>query len=118
MLKGQCHCGAVKFEFRETPEWLTECNCSACRRYGTIWAHGSPDNISIDMEPEATFTYVWGDKELAFHICRTCGNTTHWSAMDPTYKRMAVNTRLVPEKDVKDFRLRHFDGAETWEFLD
>lgn len=31
---------------------------------------------------------------------------------------MAVNTRLVLEKDVKDIRVRHFDGADSWKFLD
>lgn len=31
---------------------------------------------------------------------------------------MAVNTRLVPAKDVSEIRVRRFDGAETWRFLD
>ncbi|GHB18938.1 aldehyde-activating protein [Pseudovibrio japonicus] len=118
MLRGSCHCGAVKFEFREKPEWLTECNCSACRRYGTIWAHGSPKNISIEKAPDATSAYIWGDQMIEFHTCRTCGNTTHWSDLDADYDRMAVNTRLVPFKDVKDIPIRHFDGADTGRFLD
>jgi len=118
MLRGSCHCGAVKFEFRENPEWLTECNCSACRRFGTVWAHGSPKNVTIEKEPDATFAYVWGDKELEFHTCKTCGNTTHWAPVDPEGDRMAVNTRLVPAEDVKDIRVRHFDGADTWRFVD
>jgi len=70
------------------------------------------------MEPGATFTYVWGDKMIEFHTCRTCGNTTHWSDLDSSYDRMAVNTRLVPLEDVKDIPVRHFDGADTFEFLD
>ncbi|KZK92050.1 hypothetical protein PsAD5_03805 [Pseudovibrio sp. Ad5] len=118
MLRGSCHCGAVQFEFRENPEWLTECNCSACRRYGTVWAHGSPRNVSIEKAPDATFTYIWGDKMIAFHTCKTCGNTTHWSDLDEDYDRMAVNTRLVPIEDVKDIPIRHFDGADTGQFLD
>jgi hypothetical protein len=31
---------------------------------------------------------------------------------------MAVNLRLADPKDIKDIPLRHFDGADTWTFLD
>ena len=39
MLIATCHCAAVKVEVPRRPRRLTECNCSICRRYGTLWAY-------------------------------------------------------------------------------
>lgn len=58
----------------------------------------------------------WGDKDLEFHRCKTCGYTTHWMATDGS--RYAVNGQLASEADMEDVRVRRFDGADTWEFLD
>ena len=39
MIEGSCLCGAVRWEFDGVPEGATACNCTACRRYGTLWAY-------------------------------------------------------------------------------
>jgi len=41
-LSGSCHCGAVVVNVARRPRQLTDCNCSICRRYGTLWAYYSP----------------------------------------------------------------------------
>jgi hypothetical protein len=116
MIRGSCHCGAVGFELAKTPEWLNDCNCSVCRRLGTLWAYGDASEIRLLAEPDATFAYVWGDRSLAFHICRTCGCTTHYQGL--RHSRMAVNCRLSDPADIAGLRIRHFDGAVTWAYLD
>lgn len=119
MIEGSCHCGAVQFEVHKPLEWITECNCSACRKLGTIWAHADESEIVLKHEEGATISYVWGDKTLAFHSCGTCGCTTHWLGLDKAAgTRMAVNIRLADPADIKDLRLRHFDGADSWDYLD
>lgn len=120
MIAGSCHCGAVRWEFDVVPEKLTNCNCSLCRRIGGLWAYGTLANVTVFAEPEATIAYVQGDKTLAIHSCRTCGCTTHWLALAPEDAdwRIAVNMRMAAPADYSGIRVRHFDGAETWEFLD
>ncbi|WP_286830263.1 MULTISPECIES: GFA family protein [Kordiimonas] len=119
MIKGSCHCGAVHFEVRKPLEWITECNCSACRKLGTIWAHADESEIDLTHAEGATLSYVWGDKTLAFHSCKTCGCTTHWLTLDKADgTRMAVNMRLAEPADVANIPVRHFDGADTWRYLD
>ncbi|NVJ97937.1 MAG: GFA family protein [Alphaproteobacteria bacterium] len=119
MLKGGCHCGAVSFEVKTSLEWITECNCSACRKLGTVWAHADEGEINVDMADGATLSYIWGDKTLAFHTCRTCGSTTHWTSLNKAEStRMAVNVKLVDPSEIRDMRLRHFDGADSWQYLD
>ncbi|MDD9934937.1 MAG: GFA family protein [Myxococcales bacterium] len=117
-MEGHCHCGAVRFELKERPAKLTDCNCSICRRLAALWAHAPIAGIAIHMQDDATLRYVWGDKMLAFHTCRTCGCTTHWENLRPDGDRMAVNCRLVEPAELEGIRVRRLDGADTWKFLD
>ncbi len=119
MLQGTCHCGTVKFVVSKLPEYLTDCNCSICRRIGARWAHYPPEAVSIDAPDGATIGYVQGDKTLTTHTCKRCGCTTHWMPIDPAeHNRMAVNFRMCDPAEVGKLRVRHFDGADTWQFLD
>lgn len=119
MISGTCHCGAVSFQLATTPQWLTRCNCSICRRLGALWAHAEISEITIVCEDEATLRYSWGDHSLAFHTCRTCGCTTHWENLEPDKtSHMAVNCLMADPDEIATFRIRHFDGADTWKYLD
>jgi hypothetical protein len=109
----------VRFELRAVPAWITDCNCSVCRRICGLWAHGDRDDIAISRAPDATIAYVWGDRTLARHTCRTCGCTTHWESLQPEVsRRMAVNLRMAEPEAIKSIRVRRFDGADTWVYLD
>ena len=118
-LEGSCHCGNVKFSVSAAPEWLTRCNCSICRRLGALWAHVAIDSVHLTCGPEGTISYVHGDRTLAFHTCKQCGCTSHWENLIPDqHPNMAVNALLCPDDEMSRYRIRHFDGAETWKFLD
>ena len=115
-IKGTCHCGAVSFEVTEMPEAFVKCNCSICRRLGTLWLHSHRTPSVVHVPDGATIAYHWGDEMIDFHSCKTCGCTTHWqSRID---ERHAVNMNLADPKEIAGIRIRHFDGADTWTFLD
>lgn len=111
-----CHCGAVRLEVMRTPRTLTECNCSICRRYGTLWAYYKASAVQVSG---ATTTYRWGDGRLEFHRCKVCGCVTHH---ERTRKRrdstVGVNARNFDPAIVAKARVRHLDGASTWRYLD
>lgn len=116
MITASCHCGAVRLEIDEPPTEVTDCNCSICRRYGTLWAYYAPKQVRITGE--AMDTYQWNNRDITFHRCRTCGCVSHWSPVDPAYDRMGVNARLM-DLDVRGrARVRHLDGAGTEEYVD
>ena len=92
MVEGSCHCGAVRVEVAKPAEEVKECNCSICRRTGAILAYYSPDHVRVSGP---TDVYMWGDRSIEFHRCKVCGNVTHWAPVDPTYRRMGVNARLL-----------------------
>ncbi len=119
MIRGTCHCGTVTFKTEHTPAWLTRCNCSFCRRTGALWVHVEVRDAVLTYPPGATLTYVWGDKTLAFHTCRICGATTHWMPLDARPDaRMGLNALMAKPEAIAAFRVRTFDGADTWDFLD
>jgi hypothetical protein len=117
-LTGTCLCGAVSFT-HTAPEKLVRCNCAACRRYGTLWAHGDLPDIAITQNgPVIEYKRTDADGDLAFVSCANCGVTTHWASVDPASTRRAVNATLCDPKQIAQLPLRHFDGADTWTFLD
>ncbi len=115
MIESSCHCGAVRLEIETPPETVTSCNCSICRRTGGLWAYYAPKQVRVSG---ATDIYIWGDKSLELHRCKTCGCVTHWTAVDKTLDRMGVNARLTAPEVLARARVRHLDGAETWKYLD
>lgn len=117
MIAASCHCGRVTLEAELEPREVTDCNCSICRRYGALWAYYRPSQVRVHGK---TDTYMWGEKSIAFHHCPECGCITHFTAVDPAdpHDRMAVNANLMPSEVLATARVRHFDGAATWKYID
>ena len=117
MIEATCHCGAVKLGLPSAPDSATECNCSFCRRAAARWAYYAPADVKMPRAG-ATQPYVWGERMLAFHRCRSCGIATHGQSLDGAQERMAINARLIDGLDWDQVTIRHFDGAGTWEYVD
>lgn len=117
MIQASCHCGAVVLDIADAPTEVTECNCSICRRYGVLWAYYPPGKVKVRVDGGID-SYLWDDRSIAFHRCRTCGCVTHWSAVDPARGRMGVNARLMAPDILGQARVRHLDGAISEQYLD
>jgi hypothetical protein len=116
MIESSCHCGAVRLQIETAPEQVTDCNCSICRRYGVLWAYYSPAQVRIHSG--GTDIYMWDDRAIEFHRCKTCGCVTHWAPVDKSIDRMGVNARLMPPDVRAAARVRRLDGADTGKYLD
>jgi hypothetical protein len=118
MIEGSCHCGQVGWSFDGIPEGATACNCTACRRYGTLWAYDYEDQRIRVWGP--TQAYVRG-RALGFHFCPNCGCVAYWRALAPgddSRRRIAVNLRLAKEPDaVGAIAIDHFDGLNSFNDL-
>jgi hypothetical protein len=118
-LAGTCHCGAIRLVLPRRPRTLTACNCSICRRYGTLWAYFRADRVLVEHAPGATAAYAWGTRRLTFVRCASCGCVTHWQRTDRRPgSSMGVNARLFEPEVLGDVRIRRLDGARTWKYLD
>ena len=117
MIDGACHCGAVRWRFDGTPESVTACNCTICRRYGALWAYDF-ENEGIHVSGP-TKAYVRGEA-IEFHFCPGCGCVAYWRGIrvnDDGRRRIAVNARLAEPGAVAPLPVRRFDGLDTFEDL-
>ena len=114
MLEGRCLCGAVRWTLNQMPLSATACSCTACRRYGTLWAYGwEGEDIHLFGETSAFVRAA----DLSFNFCPTCGNVSHWWGLkldEQGRRRVAVNLRLTEPGPIADVPIRHFDGLDTW----
>ena len=118
MLKGSCLCGAVQWTFDGLPESATACNCTACRRYGTLWAYDyEGERIKVSGPAKA---YVRG-KALSFNFCPECGCIAYWRGLklnDNGQRRIAVNLRLAEDPAaIATIPIDHFDGLDSFDDL-
>lgn len=117
MIEGRCLCGAVSWRYDGTPEGATACNCTACRRYGALWAYAHEnDGITVTGE---TRPYQRAES-LTFNSCPTCGCLVFWRGLQADEQgrvRMAVNLRLAEPESVADIPIDRFDGLDTWDDL-
>lgn len=119
---GQCLCGAVRWRFRGTIPDATICNCTACRRYGVLWAYGNDGEEITVEDPQGVLTAYRRreDSPLTFNFCRVCGNVITWRGRRPNAAgktRIAVNVRLADPDDVALVPLQQFDGLHTFDDL-
>lgn len=121
MISGACHCGAVSFTLADRPEAVTACNCTLCRRYGTLWAYDFDGHgIRITADPKALGVYRRYKATIGFHFCKTCACVTHWRALSPGAdgrRRIAVNLRMAAPEAVAALPLQQFDGLTIWQDL-
>jgi len=117
MIQGSCHCGAVQWTFDGVPEGATACNCTACRRYGVLWAYDfEGEGITVSGPTQA---YIRG-RTLSFNFCPACGCVAFWRSLNPGEdgrRRIAVNLRLAEPEAVAQIPIDHFDGLGRFEDL-
>jgi hypothetical protein len=117
MIEGSCLCAAVQWKFAGLPDGATACNCTACRRYGALWAYDY-ENEGIQVSGK-TQPFARG-KALEFHFCPACGCMAFWRGKqidEHGRRRIAVNLRLAQADAVAQIPIDRFDGLDTFEDL-
>ena len=112
---GSCHCGAVTFEVDADLSKIGDCNCSICRKKGSL--HHSVEQECFRLLTGADNLRVYQfNKLIAKHFfCRTCGIHTY-SHPRTAPKKFNVNLRCLDDFDLQTatYELSHFDGR-NWE---
>ncbi|HEY9234598.1 MULTISPECIES: GFA family protein [Phenylobacterium] len=119
MLTGSCHCGGAHWSMEGDPGPVTACNCTLCRRYGTLWAYDY-ENERIRLEGPTGSYKRKEDPGLEILFCPTCACVLAWRGMRlhaGNRRRMAVNVRLADPEAVARLPIDHFDGLESFKDL-
>jgi hypothetical protein len=121
---GRCLCEAVGWEYRGNIPDATICNCTACRRYGVLWAYGHDGEEIVVDDPGAALTRFMRrpTSPLTFDFCSRCGSMVSWRGRGPDDEgrtRVAVNLRLADDPAaVAAIPLLRFDGLHSFEDLE
>ena len=122
MIKAGCHCGAVRLTLDPAPNWVLDCNCSICSRYGALWAYPwdglGKRNLSatIVQGADAIDAYIWGGRRIGFWRCRSCGCLTHHTALASPTNIRGINARLFVNFDPASVTIHRSDSAHTGRF--
>jgi hypothetical protein len=77
--RASCHCGAVVLML-DLPDGIVDarrCDCSMCRRRGTIVASVPLAGITVVQGQEALKLYQFNTKAAKHYFCANCGIYTH-----------------------------------------
>ena len=117
-LKGTCVCGAVGWTFDGDPGEVTACNCTSCRRRGTLMIYDfEGERVNVFGQLSAFKRSDLGEPPgLEMLFCPTCACIVGWRGLDVKdgRRRMAVNIRLCDPQLVSQLPIRSFDGLDTW----
>lgn len=113
-VRGQCHCGAVKFTVATTPEVeLLDCNCSICSMSGYQHLTVDADALSIEEGEAELTTYTFNTGTAAHTFCPHCGIKPFY--VPRSYPQgYSVNFRCLDPSAFRQVKMRPFDG-QNWE---
>jgi len=74
---GQCHCGAVRFDFSSDLGKAVQCNCSYCTRKAALHHRVMADRFILRSGESALSAYRFGTRRATHFFCRHCGIHTH-----------------------------------------
>jgi hypothetical protein len=110
---GSCHCGRIAFDVEGEVAQAVDCNCSICRRRGSLLAFFPREAFTLTSKEGDYGTYRFNTGRIAHHFCQTCGVAPFSEAVNPKTGEpmVAVNLRCLAGVDAAALPVRHFDGA-------
>jgi hypothetical protein len=111
LYQGSCHCGALAFEAEGELHEALECNCSLCRRKGSLLWFVPRQQLRLLTPPENMRTYTFNRHAIQHHFCPTCGIHPFGESTTPDGKTMAaVNVRCLDGVNLASLHINHYDG--------
>ena len=109
--RGGCQCGKVRFEAKLDFEQAIACNCSRCRRLGSLLAFTPKEGFTLLAGAGETTEYLFHRRVVHHHFCRTCGIQPFAEGVRPDGAEVvAVNVRCLDDVDIEAIPVRHYDG--------
>jgi hypothetical protein len=109
---GSCHCGRVAFEVEGTIDSALSCNCSICRRKGSLLWFVPRAQLRLTTPEASLSTYTFNEHAIKHRFCSHCGIHPFGEGVDPKGNATAaVNLRCLDDIDLAAIPVNHFDGA-------
>lgn len=110
LLKGSCHCGAVRFELRAEITELTTCDCSLCVKKNAVMAKAPESALTITAGEDLLSLYQWNTRRAKHYFCSRCGiYTFHRKRSAPDH--YGVNVFCLDGFDASGIPVRATEGV-------
>jgi hypothetical protein len=118
--RGQCHCGAVGFEYRTAVpigQWpVRACQCSFCLKHGGVYTSDPTGSVRF-MQADATLLsrYRFGQKTADFLFCSRCGGYLGAVTEDGGQALMVINLHAFdpPMEGLAPAQPMSYEGETT-----
>mgnify|MGYP001157576317 FL=1 len=114
MKKLTCHCGEIeiKIKLKEKSNDYYRCNCSICKRKGSITTIVDKEDLEIVKGAEKIKCYQFNTKAAKHFFCSVCGINTHnLRRSDPnTYGVNVGCLEDISTKELFELNVRINDG--------
>jgi hypothetical protein len=109
--EGGCHCGAVRFRARLDLDEAIVCDCSICRKKGSIAVRIADADFELQTPVEELGLYQFNKRIACHYFCPACG--IHPFHRPRSYPELwAVNIRCLDGMDVGGVEPRRVFGSK------
>ena len=107
---GSCQCGAIAFQVDADLDRSFTCNCSRCRRLGSVLTFVPRAALSFDRDGPTT-EYRFHAEAIAHRFCPTCGIEAYALGEQNGQAMAAINVNCLDGVDARTLDSQAVDGA-------
>ncbi len=107
---GSCQCGAVAFEADLDLDRTVTCNCSRCRRLGSVLTFTPASDFRLNSDGTTT-EYRFNREAISHRFCPVCGIQPFAFGEKDGAKMVAVNVNCLDGVDARALDSQHVNGA-------
>ncbi len=116
-MQGSCLCGEVKFAVNATPQGISCCHCSQCRKQsGHVWASAFVEDG--DLVVEGSPRWYQSSEKARRGFCPTCGSFLFWKHDDDSHTSFALGTLDGPTGLVLEKHIFTADKGDYYDIAD
>jgi hypothetical protein len=109
---GGCQCGKVRYEVEADIGEVITCNCSRCRKLGSLLSAASMSDFKLLSGEDEMTHYKFNTHAIHHPFCKTCGIQSYAFGKGPGGREMVMlNVRCLDGIDPDQFKVMKFDGA-------
>ena len=111
---GSCQCGAVQYDVTIDLSNTVTCNCSRCRRIGSVLAFAPREALRLISGEDNLTEYLFNRKVIRHLFCKTCGvESFAYGQMPDGTEIAAVNVNCLDGVDARALPSQAYDGASV-----
>lgn len=108
---GSCHCGLVKFRLKTDIGYSVRCDCSICKKRGTIMVRCDVNDLDIFEGKEHLSRYQFNTEIAEHYFCSRCGIYT-FHKMRKLPDKFGVNAGCLEGVDVFTLKPIFIEGSK------